>query len=65
MSMKKRKVTGHSALGLIASGLGTISINQKMPVYRLRTTKGALAHDAKAISGDARRALTKAEREYA
>ena len=65
MSMKKRKVTGHTPLGLIASGVTTIGVYQKMPGYRLRSTKGALAHDAEVISADAKRAYTKSRREYA
>lgn len=64
MSNKKRHSAERSTLGLIASGVGTISIGQKMPTYRFRSTSKALMHDRDVITGDARRSFND-DREYA
>ena len=64
MSSTKRKSAARSTLGLIASGVGTIGIGQRMPAYRFRSNGGALAHDRDAIADDARRAFN-VDREYA
>lgn len=64
--MKKQYGTKRSALGLIASGIATISIGQRMPDYRVSLTGEGPDRDVKAIAGDARRAFSKAaDREYA
>lgn len=64
--MKKRYGTKRSALGLIASGVASISIGQKMPDYRASLSGNGLERDGKAVAQDAYRAYRKAgEREYA
>lgn len=63
--MKKRRSTERSTLGLIASGITTIRIGQKMPTYRVYSTGKALSHDAKSVRRDAIRALAGDEREFA
>lgn len=64
--MKKQKSTGRSTLGLMASGVATIKLGQKMPRYRILTEREAVKHDRDALSRDTQRSLTRAgDREYA
>ena len=64
--MKKRFGAKRSTLGLIASGIATIGIAQRMPEYRISLSAKGLDRDVKAIAGDARRAYRKAaSREFA
>jgi hypothetical protein len=63
--MKKRNDTKRSTLGLIASGVATISIGHRMPEYRLGTTGQAMKRDSQAIKSDAKKVYRKLDREYA
>lgn len=58
--MKKRSGAKRSTLGLIASGIATIGIAQRMPDYRTSLIGKGLDRDVKALAGDARRAFGKA-----
>ncbi len=52
-----------SAASLIASGIASITIDQRLKVPRVLTTDEAFEHDRRAIRGDARRVMRKLELE--
>jgi hypothetical protein len=64
--MKKQGSAEPSTLRLIASGVVTINLAQKMPKYKVYSTNRALARDAEKIVKDAKRAYgAVTDREFA